>query len=122
MGYRIGAGSRSVFYVPDVAAICELHAALGGVSLYVGDGATVLRSMVRERDHALIGHAPIAAQLGWCEKGGVKHAIFTHCGSGIVKSDARKIAARVAALGEAHGVEASIAYDGLTLNLSRRRR
>jgi len=122
VGYRIDAGGPSVFYVPDVAAICEQHAALDGVSLYIGDGATIVRSMVRERDHALIGHAPIATQLGWCEEEGVVRAIFTHCGSLIVKSDARKIAARIADLGEAHGVEASVAYDGLTLTLSRRSR
>jgi hypothetical protein len=34
----------------------------------------------------------------------VSEAIFTHCGSGIVKSDARKIAARIADLGKEHGV------------------
>jgi len=120
VGYRIGSGGASVFYVPDVAAIREPRAALHGVSLYIGDGATVVRSMVRERDHALIGHAPITAQLGWCEKEGVDQAIFTHCGSGIVTSDARKVAARIAALGAARGVAASIAYDGLTLSFPRR--
>ncbi len=122
VGYRISAGGPSFFYVPDLAAIRQPRAALGGVSLYIGDGATVTRSMVRRRDHALIGHAPIAAQLGWCKEEGVREAIFTHCGSGIVKSDARKIAARIADLGKAHGVEARIAYDGLTLTLSRRNR
>jgi phosphoribosyl 1,2-cyclic phosphodiesterase len=120
VGYRISADGLSFFYVPDLAAIPEQHAALRGATLYVGDGATVTRSMVRRLDHVLIGHAPIAAQLGWCGEEGVSQAIFTHCGSGIVTSDARKIAARVADLGKAHGVEASIAYDGLTLTLPRR--
>jgi phosphoribosyl 1,2-cyclic phosphodiesterase len=120
VGYRVSAGGSAFFYVPDLAAFFDRHAALGGVPLYIGDGATVTRSMVRRRDHALIGHAPIAAQLGWCEEEGVREAIFTHCGSGIVKGDARKIAARIAALGQVHGVNASIAYDGLTLTLSRR--
>ena len=119
VGYRIDAGGRSLFYAPDLAAICEPYAALRGVTLYVGDGATVTRSMVRRRDHVLIGHAPIAAQLGWCGEEGVRDAIFTHCGSGIVKSDARKVAARVDNLGKTHGVEASIAYDGLTLTVPR---
>jgi phosphoribosyl 1,2-cyclic phosphodiesterase len=122
VGYRIDEGGSSLFYVPDVAAICEPHAALDGVCLYIGDGATVTRSMVRRRDHALIGHAPIAAQLGWCAEEGVARAIFTHCGSGIVESDARKIAARVADLGKTHGIEANIAYDGLALTLPRRSR
>ena len=119
LGYRIDGGGPCVFYVPDVAAICDRRAALRHASLYVGDGATIVRSMVRKRDHALIGHAPITAQLSWCEEGGVSQAIFTHCGSLIVKSDARKIAARIANLGNAHGVEASVAYDGLTLDVSR---
>ena len=46
-------------------------------------------------------------------------AIFTHCGSGIVRSDAREIAARIADFGKAHGIEANIAYDGLALTFPR---
>jgi phosphoribosyl 1,2-cyclic phosphodiesterase len=122
VGYRVGARGPVLVYVPDLAAFCDRHAALGGVGLYIGDGATVMRSMVRRRDHALIGHVPIAVQLSWCKQEGVREAIFTHCGSGIVRSDARKMAARVAALGEAHNVAASVAYDGLTLAFPRRAR
>jgi phosphoribosyl 1,2-cyclic phosphodiesterase len=117
VGYRVSGDGASFFYVPDLAAIRERHEALAGVALYVGDGATVARSMVRRRDHVLIGHAPITSQLGWCEEERVGRAIFTHCGSGIVKSDARRIAARIKGLGEDYGVEASVAYDGLTLTL-----
>lgn len=117
VGYRISLGRETVFYVPDLAAIPEQHEALHGVTLYVGDGATIVRSMVRRRGHVLIGHAPIKAQLGWCQAEGVARAIFTHCGSPVVKGDARRIEARIRTLGEEHGVEASVAYDGLTLSL-----
>jgi phosphoribosyl 1,2-cyclic phosphodiesterase len=117
VGYRVGRGGPSFFYVPDVAAIPQLKQALGGVALYVGDGATVVRSMVRAKDHSLIGHAPITAQLDWCQAEGVARVIFTHCGSGIVKGDARPIAARIKALGEQCGIDASVAYDGLTLSI-----
>jgi len=118
VGYRVRGDGAAFFYVPDLAAICERREALRGVALYVGDGATVVRSMVRRRDHVLIGHAPVAAQLSWCEEERVGRAIFTHCGSGIVKSDARRIDARIRQLGAEHGVEASVAYDGLTLALA----
>ena len=118
VGYRVSKDGASLFYVPDLAAICQQREALSDVALYVGDGATVVRSMVRRRDHVLIGHASIATQLAWCEQAGVTRAIFTHCGSGIVRSDARKIAARIGDLGKVHGVEASVAYDGLTLKLA----
>jgi len=47
----------------------------------------------------------------------VTRAIFTHCGSGIVGSDGRKIAARVRKLGAAQGVDARVAHDGMTLTL-----
>ena len=117
VGYRVTADGATFFYVPDLAAIPDQAAALRGLDLYVGDGATVIRSMVRKRDHVLIGHAPIAAQLAWCGEEGVAHAIFTHCGSGIVGSDGRRIAARVRRLGIEQGVEASVAHDGMTLSL-----
>jgi phosphoribosyl 1,2-cyclic phosphodiesterase len=118
MGYRMSkrGRKRAVFYVPDVAAIHCRRAALRGIDLYIGDGATIRRSMVRRRDHALIGHAPIAAQLEWCQREGVGHAIFTHCGSEIVRNDPRAIAAKVGEIGIEHGVEALVAYDGLTLS------
>jgi len=63
VGYRIAAGGRSLFYVPDVAAIPDAAAALRGVDLYVGDGATLTRPILRRRDGALIGHAPVRTQL-----------------------------------------------------------
>ncbi len=120
VGYRVSGDGASLFYVPDVAAICEQHAALRGIALYVGDGATLTRSMVRRRDHVPIGHASVAAQLGWCEAERVGRAIFTHCGSGVVKGDAREVDARLTQLGSERGVEASLAYDGLRLRLAAR--
>lgn len=117
VGYRVSAGRSTFFYVPDLAAIPEQRAALRGIDLYIGDGATIVRSMVRVRDHALIGHAPILAQLDWCAAEGVPRAIFTHCGSGIVKGDTRRIEARVKTLGRERGVAASVAYDRLSLSL-----
>ena len=117
VGYRISQGGATLFYVPDIAAIPKPQDALRGILLYVGDGATIVRSMVRTKDHVKIGHAPIAAQLGWCAARAVTRAIFTHCGSGIVKGDTRDIATRVRALGEEHGIDASVAYDGLALSI-----
>jgi phosphoribosyl 1,2-cyclic phosphodiesterase len=117
VGYRVSAGRRSFFYVPDLAAIEEQRAALRGVDLYIGDGATIVRSMVRMRDHIPIGHASIVAQLGWCKAEGVARAVFTHCGSGIVSAETRRVETRVKQLGKAQGVETRVAYDGLTLSL-----
>ena len=59
VGYRVSAGRACFFYVPDVVFIHERAAALKGVQLYIGDGATVSRSFVRKRGERLIGHAPV---------------------------------------------------------------
>jgi hypothetical protein len=43
--------------------------------------------------------------------------MFTHCGSEIVRSDGRRVAALVARLGRERGVAAHVASDGLVTAL-----
>ena len=113
VGYRVEAGRRAVFYVPDVAYIHEREAALDGVDLYIGDGATMARSMVRRQDDALVGHVPVRTQLTWCADEGVPVALITHCGSQIVEGDERHLGARLRSWAEERGVEAGFAHDGM---------
>lgn len=122
VGYRIAAASGRIFYVPDVADLPDANGALRNVDLYVGDGATLERPMVRSRGSVLIGHASIRTQLGWCAAAGVGKAVFTHCGSGIVRSDPREVASRLRAIGREYGVAAAIAHDGMRTVVRRRRR
>jgi len=116
-GYRISAGRVTIFYVPDVVYIPDRGEALAGVKLYVGDGATITRSMVRKIDDHLVGHTPIRTQLTWCQKEGVPRAIFTHCGSRIVKGDERTLGAKIRRLAEERGVQAEIAHDSMDVVL-----
>lgn len=117
VGYRVTAGEVSIHYAPDVVYIHERKEALAGTRLYVGDGATMDRVMIRKRDDHLIGHAPVRTQLTWCSKEGVPRAMFTHCGSQIVGGDERKLGARLRGWASERGVEASIAHDGMELVL-----
>ena len=117
VGLRITAGRARVFYVPDLVSIPDRAAALRDVDIYVGDGASLVRPLVRRRDGTLIGHVAVRTQLGWGAKEGVPRAIITHCGSQIVTADGRAVAARVRAMGEARGVRAEVARDGLEVRL-----
>jgi phosphoribosyl 1,2-cyclic phosphodiesterase len=117
VGYRIRAGNACVFYAPDLVRIRDQHKALAGIDLYIGDGATIVRPLIRRRGHALIGHASIRDQLAWCGKEGVPRALFSHCGSAIVLGNERKLRARIRAMGLEHGFEADIACDGLEIEL-----
>jgi ribonuclease BN (tRNA processing enzyme) len=117
VGYRVSAGRVVVFYVPDVVFIKEREAALSGVRLFIGDGATLTRPLIRRRDGRLIGHTPVRTQLTWCKEADIRRAIITHCGSEIVTGDAAEVEAQVKAMGEERGVEATIAHDEMTLVL-----
>ena len=112
VGLRIAAGGARLFYVPDVLSIPHCARALRGVQLYVGDGAAILRSVVRGRGAKSIGHASIRTQLGWCVSHEVAQALFTHCGSEIVAGDERSACRRVRRLARAAGVPADLARDG----------
>jgi phosphoribosyl 1,2-cyclic phosphodiesterase len=112
IGYRVGARADTFFYLPDVARLPNPPDALRGVSVYIGDGATLRRSMVRKKDGVLIGHAPITTQLEWCASADVHRAIFTHCGSAIVRGNSRALSMTLWRLGREHGIDAFFARDG----------
>jgi len=112
----VSAGRACIFYAPDLIFIYERSAALKGVQIYIGDGATVTRSLFATR-RALIGHSPVRTQLTWCEKEGVPRAIITHCGSEIVTGDEREITVKIRAIAAERDVEVRIACDGMKVKL-----
>ena len=121
VGFRIAGRSSSFFYVPDLVAIRERAAALRGVDLYIGDGASMTRPLVRRSHGALVGHTAIRTQLGWCQREGVPRATFTHCGTEIVAGDGRHLSAEVRRMGRERGLDARIAHDDQRLLLERGR-
>jgi len=117
VGYRITAGRTSIFNVPDLVSIYEQHEALSDIRVYVGDGASLRRPIIRESGGSLIGHASVRTQLGWCRQEGVQKALITHCGSQIVGADSRIVNADLRALSLEQGVEARLAFDGFEVLL-----
>ena len=111
----------AVAAAPDEVELDERRA-LAGLHLYVGDGASLVRPIVRYRDGTPIGHASIRDQLDRCARNRVPRAVFTHCGSAIVRSDPRVVEPRVEAMGRAVGVDARLAHDGMSLTLASRPR
>lgn len=117
VGYRISAGGKTIFCVHDIVYIPEREEALRDIDLYIGDGASLIRPIIRRKDDQLFGHSSISTQLTWCQKEAVPAAYFTHCGSQIVESDGRTIRAQLNALGRKKQILAHLAYDGLTITL-----
>ncbi len=117
VGYRITAGTAKIFCVHDLISISHRKKALQNVQLYIGDGASITRPIIRRKNDKLFGHTTIRVQLGWCEKEKVPCAIFTHCGSQIVEGDERVLGAKVRAMGKERGVDVMIAYDGMEVEV-----
>lgn len=97
--------------------IHDRAAALREATCYIGDGATLTRSMVRTQNDHLIGHTPVRTQLTWCQEEGVPRALFTHCGSEIIKGDTYEMQEKVNQFATERGVEAQIAHDGMEVVL-----
>lgn len=119
VGYRIQAGNVAVFYCPDLVSIHHRHEALAGIAAYIGDGATISRSMVHKRGDKLFGHTPVSTQLSWCRSEGVPRAIFTHCGTEIVTADQQALRQRIAELSHKYKLRVDVAEDGLEVVLRR---
>lgn len=117
VGYRISVGKKTIFCVHDVVYIEKRKEALNNILLYIGDGATITRPLVRKRDNILFGHTPISTQLTWCRKEKIPQAIFTHCGSQIVAHDARSVEAKIRALAKERHVRVKVAYDGMSIDV-----
>src|SRR5205814_1933046 len=49
VGYRVSAGRACIFYAPDLIFIHDRGAALKGVQIYIGGGATITRTFIRRR-------------------------------------------------------------------------
>jgi phosphoribosyl 1,2-cyclic phosphodiesterase len=117
VGFRITAGAKAVFYAPDLIFIRDRADALRDARIYIGDGASMSRSFIRTRGTALIGHAPVRTQLGWCQAEGVPRAIITHCGTEIVSGDEEKLTQQLEKWAAERGITAEFAYDGLEVTL-----
>jgi phosphoribosyl 1,2-cyclic phosphodiesterase len=116
VGFRVRFARKTIVYNPDVIAIPQETRALHGVDVYIGDGASLTRPIVRRRGDALFGHTTVRAQLGWCRRNGIRRAYIVHCGKQLVRMQPDELQARVRELA-GPGLRATVTYDGMTSRL-----
>lgn len=116
---RIEVSGRVVVYSGDVVALETPDEVLADAWLYVGDGSSLTRSLVRRHPSgALMGHTTVRAQLGWLAKAGVPRAVFSHFGAEPIGLGDDGLDAALTALSRerAPGCEVVAARDGLALD------
>lgn len=116
VGFRIRADGITLVYNPDVISIVDEDRVLRRVDVFVGDGASLTRPLVRIRGDALFGHTTVRAQLNWCKRHGIRCAFIVHCGKQLVEMKAADLQRRVDELA-GPTIRATIARDGLRVEL-----
>jgi ribonuclease BN (tRNA processing enzyme) len=112
---RIRAGGAVLVYSGDLISFEDEEAALSGCDLYVGDGSTLVRPLVRRHPTGgLMGHTTVRAQLGWMRRRRVPRAIFSHFGKGPIEMGDRALREEIRRLAaeKAPECDVSMAYDG----------
>lgn len=116
---RLEVSGRVVVYSGDIVAFSAPAEALADAWLYVGDGSTLTRSLVRRHPSGtLIGHTTVRAQLGWLAKAGVPRAVFSHFGAGPIGLGDEGLASALSSLAaeRAPACEVRPARDGATFD------
>lgn len=65
-GLIIHTDEGKIGYFPDVLDIPD-KSVLQGLSIYIGDGSSLTRSLVRNTD-GRVGHSSASAQMAWCQE------------------------------------------------------
>lgn len=117
VGFRIRVAGKTIVYNPDIVSIPDEARVLSGVDIYVGDGATLTRPLVRRRGDALFGHTTVRAQLGWCTRHTIPRAYIVHCGKQLVEMEPTKLQQRVDALA-GPDMRAVVTHDGMEVRFS----
>jgi len=99
-----------VLYFPDVLSIPNRDQVMANAQIYIGDGASIARDLVRRKNARVYGHASMKTQIGWCEDASVPLTIFTHFGKEAVEMGDRALRTQLVKFAEKTRVQ--IAWDG----------
>lgn len=115
-GLIIQTDEGKIGYFPDVLSIPDYEKVLKGLTIYIGDGSSLTRDLVRRIKGKPVGHASVTRQMSWCQKAyPVEKMIFTHWGKEAVTMRPEKLAQKILELSQKHCplIPVEIAIDNL---------
>lgn len=115
--FRVRAGAMNLVYNPDIISIVHERSVLSGADVYIGDGSSLTRPIIRRRGDALFGHTTVRAQLNWCKRYGIRRAYIVHCGKQLVQMEPALLQERIDELA-GPDARASVTYDGMRVRFS----
>ena len=119
---QFNVGGIGILVATAVLSIPERESILGATNLYIGDGTTLEKDMVRQQKGSGLayGHSSIRRQLRWLTKSPVQLAIFTHFGTEAIEMGDDELKAQVETLAVDTGYDgaALLAQDGFAFKLT----
>jgi len=115
VGYLIDDGNFRVFVSPDFLDLYNIGHKLGQIDVWVGDGSSPFRRIVRAANLKKVGHASMLEQAKRAKKLGAKMVIFVHCGKDVIEGDEDEIIERIKEA--VPDIDVRIAHDGTRYNL-----
>lgn len=114
--FKIKVNEKCIVYAPDLIDIENKEKFLEKVDLYIGDGASVNRGLVRRKGNKLFGHTSIKTQINWAKKFNIKEVIFTHFGKEAIELSDEKLKEKLKEFSEGI-IDVKVAYDGMVVEI-----
>lgn len=115
-GLVLEANSRKIIYLPDVLDILD-RKVLNGADVYIGDGVSLDKDLIRRWSGKKYGHASIRTQLSWVRDAKIPKAIFTNLGKW---AGSRQIARKVLqSLNEEFNLKVAESYRDYRIHLGK---
>jgi len=113
--FKITAGDMTILHAGDILWPRNIADYTKDVNIYVGDGASQTRDLVRKADEDRYGHASIKTQVRWCHNYNIPVAIFIHFGKDTIEMDERVARKKIGEFSAK--VKTVVAKDGDTFDL-----
>jgi len=111
----------SIWIATDYIHLTRYWKKLRGLDVWVGDGASLTRPLVKRRETGdgieVWGHTPLEAQFKQARRLGAKLFVVTHYGEWATRISRRELVRKLDWLGKRIGVRVVAGKDGLVLDL-----
>jgi len=111
-------GDKKICYAPDCFWIKGYTKVLNGVNLYIGDGSSIDKDLIRrcKVHNEPVGHWSIRKQMDILAKVDVPYIIFSHVGEQIQEIDDRRVLSMIRSFTK-HDCVVELAHDGMEIDL-----
>jgi len=112
--FKIEVGRKTFLYAPDVIKILD-ESAYDNVQVYIADGSSLDRDLIRKKNKKIFGHASLKSQITEIRKHKIPEMIITHWGKQLIEMRDEEIMKKLEDYSDGE-VEIILAKDGMQID------